>query len=105
MQPIHDLPCRLLLLAAGTAGAIGVISAAAASHAGEGRNLSAIATICSAHGPALLALCATGLDGRLFRLAGYLLAAGTLVFSADLGIHEWLGHGAFPERLHWAAPA
>jgi uncharacterized membrane protein YgdD (TMEM256/DUF423 family) len=96
MQPITDLPRRLLLLAAGVAGAVGVISAAAASHAGESRNLSAIATICLAHGPALLALCGAGLDKSLLRIAGYLLAAGTLIFSADLGIREWLGHGAFP---------
>ncbi|KFC66336.1 hypothetical protein FF80_02598 [Devosia sp. LC5] len=95
MQPNSDLPRRILLLAAGLAGAVGVISAAAASHAGESRNLSAIATICLAHGPALLALCAIGLDSRMFRLAAYLLAAGTLIFSADLGIREWLGHGAF----------
>lgn len=96
MQPTNDLSRRLLLLAAGLAGAVGVIAAASASHAGESRNLSAISTICLAHGPALLALCAIGLDNRLFRFAAYLLAAGTFVFSTDLGVREWLGHGAFP---------
>ena len=96
MKPAADLFRRILLLAAGLAGAAGVASAAAASHAGENRNLSAIAAICLAHGPALLALCASGVDNRLFRIAAALLAAGTLVFSLDLGIREWLGHGAFP---------
>lgn len=96
MKPANDLSRRLLLLAAGLAGAAGIASAAAASHSGESRNLSAISAICLAHGPALLALCAIGLDNRTVRLAAYLLAAGTLIFSADLGIREWLGHGAFP---------
>ncbi|WP_170848422.1 DUF423 domain-containing protein [Devosia sp. YR412] len=86
---------RPILAAAGLIGAVGVASAAAASHAGESRNLAAIAAICLAHGPALLALALAG-HGRLLSLAGAFLAVGTIVFAGDLGMREWQGHGLFP---------
>lgn len=85
---------RLVVVAAGLAGAIGVMAAAAASHGGESRNLSAIASICLAHGPALLALGLMG-RGRLLGWSAALLATGTILFAADLGFREWLGHGLF----------
>jgi len=86
---------RIVLSVAGMVGASGVAAAAAASHAGESRNLAAIATICLAHGPALLAL---GLlaQGRLFNVSALLLAAGTLVFAGDLAMREWAGQSLFP---------
>lgn len=90
-----DVTQRLTLAAAGLVGAIGVMSAAAASHGGESRNLSAVAAICLAHGPALLALGLAG-RGKLMAVAAALIGVGTLVFAGDLGIREWLGHGAFP---------
>lgn len=85
----------VLLVAAGLIGAVGVMSAAASSHSGESRNLAAIATICLAHGPALLAL---GLlvRGRVLAGAGLVLALGTMVFAGDLGMREWMGHSLFP---------
>jgi uncharacterized membrane protein YgdD (TMEM256/DUF423 family) len=86
---------RVLLVAAGVLGAVGVMAAAGASHGGESRNLSAIATICLAHGPAVLAL-GLAAKGRLLVGAGLVLAIGTLVFAGDLGIREWLGHSLFP---------
>jgi len=86
---------RLLLAAAGLIGAIGVAAAAGGSHGGESRNLGAIASICLAHGPALLALAILAGRGRLFLFAGLLLAGGTLVFIADLGLREWQGQGLF----------
>ena len=86
---------RALLASAGLIGALGVMAAAGASHAGESRNLGSIAMICLAHGPALLALALAG-RGRLLGLAGALLAVGTLLFAADLGVREWLGHGLTP---------
>lgn len=86
---------RLLLGMAGLAGAIGVMAAATASHGGGSRNLAAIAAIGLAHGPALLALGLAG-RGRLLGGAGVLLAGGTVVFMADLGVREGLGHGLFP---------
>ena len=91
----QELIDRLVLATGGLVGAIGVMSAAAASHGGESRNLAAIAAICLAHGPTLLAL---GLAGRrgMLSVAALLIASGTLVFAGDLGLREWLGHGAFP---------
>ena len=86
---------RLLVAAGGVSGAVGVMAAAAASHGEEVRNLSAIAAICLAHGPALLALGLAG-RGRVLMAGGLALVLGTLVFAGDLGIRHWLGHGAFP---------
>jgi uncharacterized membrane protein YgdD (TMEM256/DUF423 family) len=86
---------RLVLLAAGVFGAIGVMAAAASSHGGSERNLGAIATIALSHGPALLALALAG-RGRVLEIAAALLAVGTAIFIGDLGMREWLGHGLFP---------
>ena len=102
MEPMHnqsaglraELGSRPVIVAAGLAGAVGVMAAAGASHAGESRNLSAIAMICLAHGPALLALGLLG-RGRVLGLASALLAFGTILFAADLAVREWLGHGVF----------
>lgn len=95
---------RVLLVAAGVAGAVGVMAAAAASHGGDSRNLGAIASICLAHGPALLALGLAG-RGRVLAGAGLVLAAGTLVFAGDLAVREWLGHRAFPAAAPLAGGA
>jgi uncharacterized membrane protein YgdD (TMEM256/DUF423 family) len=95
MSEANSLSPRLTLTAAGLIGAIGIISAAAASHAGESRNLSAIALICLAHGPALLALGVGARRGRAWSVAVALLAIGTLIFAGDLGLREWHGQGAF----------
>lgn len=91
-----SLPGRLTIAAAGLIGGAGIIAAAAASHGGESRNLSAIAAICLAHGPALLALGLHGLRGRLFGVAALLLALGTLVFAGDLFAREMSGSGLLP---------
>ena len=95
MLPHLQTSQRLTIMAAGLIGAIGVMSAAAASHAGESRNLSAIAAICLAHGPVLLAL-GLASHGRVFNVSTLLMVFGTVVFAADLGVREWLGHGLFP---------
>lgn len=96
MPHANSLSHRLTLTAAGLIGAVGIISAAAASHAGESRNLAAIALICLAHGPALLALGLNRSNGRGWAVAALLLSIGTLIFAGDLGLREWLGQGAFP---------
>lgn len=84
-----------LLVVAGLVGAVGVAAAAGSSHMAESRNLAGIAAICLSHGPALLAL---GLfaNSRMLLIAGWVLAAGTLVFVGDLGLREWVGSGLFP---------
>lgn len=95
MAAAYGKVSRAILAIAGLVGATGVMAAAAASHGGESRNLGAIAAICLAHGPALLALGLAG-RGRAFEWAAIILAVGTIVFAGDLGMREWLGHGAFP---------
>jgi uncharacterized membrane protein YgdD (TMEM256/DUF423 family) len=95
MSGRNDMAWRLVLALAGVIGATGVMAAAGASHGGEGRNLSAIAAIGLAHGPALLALGLAG-RGRVLGVAAGLLAIGTLVFVGDLSMREWLGQGLFP---------
>ena len=95
---------RWVLAAAGLIGASGVMAAAAASHAGESRNLAAIAAIGLAHGPALLALALAG-RGRVLGVAAALLALGTAVFVGDLGMREWLGRGLFPAAAPFGGAA
>lgn len=95
MNRVNDTGWRLVLIAAGVIGAGGVMAAAAASHGGAARNLGAVAAIGLAQGPALLALGLAG-RGRVLATAALLLALGTLIFGADLGMREWLGRGLFP---------
>ena len=96
MPVYRSLPSRLTIAAGGLAGAVGVMAAASASHMSESRNLAAIAAIGLAHGPALLALGLAAPPMRLFPIAAALLAIGTLVFGADLGMREWQGTSLFP---------
>lgn len=96
MTQTNSLAPRLTIMAAGVIGAAGVMAAAGASHGGDGSNLGAIAMICLAHGPALLALGLSGWHGRWLRAAAALLALGTLVFAGDLLARQYLGHSAFP---------
>lgn len=92
-MPISD---RMLLLAAGLLGAMGVAMAAAASHAGDGRLLGNASLMCLAHAPALLALFSLADRVRFARLSGLLLAAGTMLFTADLASRHFWSHGLFP---------
>jgi len=101
MDAKNETGVRVLLIAAGLIGISGVMAAAAASHAGESRNLAAIAAICLSHGPALLALGLLG-QGRVLQSAGWLLAGGTLVFAADLGVRDGLGMACSPAQRPWA---
>lgn len=91
-----ELLWKAALIAAGFIGAAGVAAAAAASHAGQSRNLTAIAAICLAHGPALAAIGLSRVRTIPLGLAAALLILGTVVFTSDLGTREWTGHGLFP---------
>lgn len=93
MTDTRNATQRLLLVAAGLIGAMGVMAAASASHDAS-RNLGAIATIGLAHGPALLAL-GLATRSRAMNVAAALLVLGTTIFVADLGAREWLGHSLF----------
>lgn len=93
---------RAALLGAGILGFAGVTAAAASSHVGsDPRMLDAVATICLAHAPALLALALLAPRHVVLRVAALLLFAGAALFSADVGLRA-LGYG----RLFFmAAPA
>lgn len=92
---MQDLSARMLVALGGVFGAVGVASAAMASHGTDPRNLAAISVICLAHGPALLALGLAGRGRGLFA-AGGALSIGTLLFVADLLARERFGWSLFP---------
>ena len=84
------------LFMAGILGAVGVASAAAASHSPEPRLLAAASAMCLAHAPALIALYAAWPSLRTAGIAILLLSAGTTLFAADLFTRHFLAHGLFP---------
>ncbi len=86
---------RLFLVLAGLFGALGVATAAAASHGTDARNLAAISAIALAHAPALLVLALAG-QGRVLATAGVILSVGTLLFSSDLAVRHLTGASLFP---------
>lgn len=78
---------------AGLLGICGVAAAALSAHAGsDPRIMGAVALICLAHAPALLAIGVSGRRDMLLRIAGLLLFVGAAMFSADLALREF-GHG------------
>lgn len=79
-------PERALLVVAAIMGAAGVAAAAYAAHGSAERMASAVALILLAHAPALLAIALLGNGNRILVLGGFLIAAGALLFSADLGL-------------------
>ena len=87
---------RWLLAIAGLLGAAGVALSALASHIGDTRLLGNAATICLAHGPALLALFAGYERIRTALAAGLLIGLGSLLFTLDLVSRSQLGQGLFP---------
>jgi uncharacterized membrane protein YgdD (TMEM256/DUF423 family) len=76
-------------------GALGVASAAMASHGEDVRNLAAISAMALAHAPALLAVALAG-RGRVLLGATTVLAVGCLFFVADLAMRQWVGTSLFP---------
>lgn len=90
---------RVIICLGGVFGALGVATAAMASHGDNPRNLAAISAICLAHGPALLAM-GLARRGRGLEAAALILAAGTLVFVGDLAMRQLAGQSLFP----FAAP-
>lgn len=85
---------NLLLIVASLLGASGVAAAAASSHAGADL-FGPYALNALTHAPALLAL---GLlaTSRALHLAAMTLAAGAVLFCADLAMRHFTGNGLFP---------
>jgi uncharacterized membrane protein YgdD (TMEM256/DUF423 family) len=85
---------RPFLALAGILGALGVATAAAASHGGD-TNLATAANFLLFHAPALLGLSLVP-RSRLVATAGYVLVAGLAVFCGDLATRSLAGQALFP---------
>lgn len=88
-----DAAGRILVLAAGIAGAAGVALSAAAAHLG-GAFTGTAASFLLAHAPALLAAALLGAN-RAARAGAFCLLAGLVLFSGDLLARDFLGGRLF----------
>jgi uncharacterized membrane protein YgdD (TMEM256/DUF423 family) len=86
---------RTLIALAGLLGALGVATAAMASHGEDVRNLAAISAMALAHAPVLLILGLIG-RGRVLAIGGLVIAAGCAIFIADLAMRHWAATALFP---------
>ncbi|KQW79028.1 oxidoreductase [Devosia sp. Root413D1] len=85
---------RLLLVAAGLCGALGVAAAARASHAGDD-NLGIAANFLLLHAPVLIGLSLLAAS-RMVMVAGVVLLVGLVLFAGDLAARSLLGGALFP---------
>jgi len=92
---LNGRPTRWLLAIAGLLGAMGVATAAGASH-GDPRLLGSVSAICLSHAPALLAISLFGMRDRILSAAAVLLALGAGLFSADLIWRAFVGSAMLP---------
>lgn len=90
-----DVTRRILMALAGVLGALGVATAAMASHGEDVRNLAAISAMALAHAPVLLLLALVG-RGRVLQGAGFGIALGCVIFVADLAMRHWANVPLFP---------
>jgi uncharacterized membrane protein YgdD (TMEM256/DUF423 family) len=93
---LHGRLSRAALVIGGLVGALGIVTAAAASHGQDARLLGAASSICLAHGPVLVALGLFGLRTRVLTAAAVLLVLGTVVFAGDLLARQLMGGALFP---------
>jgi uncharacterized membrane protein YgdD (TMEM256/DUF423 family) len=91
---------RLMLFFAGALGGGGIAAAAASAHTG-GALLQPLALIALTQAPALLAFGLVPMTSAGLRAGALILAAGALVFTADLAVRHLWGPQLFP----YAAPA
>ncbi|MCB1423551.1 MAG: DUF423 domain-containing protein [Nitratireductor sp.] len=89
-KPVSGRPGRALLVLAAIMGATGVAAAAHAAHGGVAggadRLAGAVALVLLAHAPAILTIALLGSRNRILTLGGFLIAAGAILFSTDLGL-------------------
>ena len=91
---LTTLPARLLIVAAGIAGALGVAAAARASHMADD-NLGIAANFLLLHAPVLIGLSLLA-TSRLAVAAGAVLAIGLVLFAGDLAARSSTGNALFP---------
>jgi len=85
---------RPFLVLAGLLGALGVATAAAASHGGD-TNLGIVANFLLFHASPLIGLSLVP-RSRLVTIAGYVLVAGLVIFCSDLAMRSLAGTALFP---------
>jgi uncharacterized membrane protein YgdD (TMEM256/DUF423 family) len=77
-------------------GAAGVAAAAGAAHGGGGGPLAAASLLLLVHAPAILALGSVAGHTPLGLVAMAGMAAGPLLFSADMAMRTWQSSALFP---------
>lgn len=87
---------RILVVVAGLLGAAGVAAAAASSHGDDARTLGALALIALTQAPALLAIGLSANPSPTLRIGGAVIAAGAILFCADLAARHIGGTALFP---------
>lgn len=87
---------RIGVLVAGILGAAGVAAAAGASHGGDTALLGSLALIALTQAPAILALSLHGGINWFMRAGGIVVAAGAVLFCADLALRHFTGNHLFP---------
>ncbi len=90
----NTLASRMLLVAAGLCGALGVAAAARASHTADD-NLGIAANFLLLHAPALIGLSLMTVN-RVAVAAGAVLLIGLALFAGDLAARSLLGSPLFP---------
>ena len=91
---------RILIVLAGVMGADGVLLAAASAHQGHATRLAAASSMLLFHACAVLAAVALAERGVIHVRIGLAAAFGfviaTALFSGDLSLRQYAGHGLFP---------
>ncbi|MBX3598326.1 MAG: DUF423 domain-containing protein [Rhizobiaceae bacterium] len=86
---------RFHLAIAGLFGAAGVAASAVAAHGGDERAMGAVALVCLAHAPAMLAM-AMRRQPMLLLIATALMFIGVVLFCGDLTLRSLYGVKLFP---------
>jgi uncharacterized membrane protein YgdD (TMEM256/DUF423 family) len=93
-------PFRILIILAGVMGADGVILAAASAHQPDASRLASASSMLLFHATAVLAVAALAERGVIHVRIGIAAAFGfviaTALFSGDLSLRQYAGHGLFP---------
>jgi uncharacterized membrane protein YgdD (TMEM256/DUF423 family) len=91
---------RILVILAGIMGADGVILAAAAAHQGDATRLMPASSMLLFHATAILAVAALAERGiihvKIGIAAGFGFVIAAALFSGDLTMRQYAGHGLFP---------
>lgn len=91
---------RLATVLAAIMGALGVVLAAAAAHQPDAARLGSASNMLLFHAPAVIAAALLTAQGFTHRCLGtaatFALVAGAALFSGDLALRQYAGHGLFP---------